>query len=153
MVDELLEAFSPNEASGCHVLFAGGIHDALSSSMVATLAAPLAERGIHVGVLLGTAYLFTEEAVTTGAIVNGFQEEAVRCCRTEVLETGPGHASRCATTSYVETFHQEKQRLTADIKSPEKLRRSLEELNIGRLRIASKGISRHAECEEDIGNG
>ena len=35
------------------------------------------ERGVQVGVLLGTAYLFTHEAVDTGAIVRGFQEAAL----------------------------------------------------------------------------
>ena len=38
----------------------GGIHDARSAAAVAALAAPLAERGVKVGVLIGTAYLFTE---------------------------------------------------------------------------------------------
>ena len=45
------------------VLFAGGIHDDVSAAMVAALAAPLAARGARLGVLMGTAYLFTEEAV------------------------------------------------------------------------------------------
>ena len=44
-----------------HVLFAGGIHDALSGAAVSVLAAPLARLGVHVGVLMGTAYLFTKE--------------------------------------------------------------------------------------------
>ncbi|SFQ69834.1 Acyl transferase domain-containing protein [Amycolatopsis arida] len=46
-----------------HVLFAGGVHDARSAAMVVAAAAPLAARGSAVGVLMGTAYLFTEEAV------------------------------------------------------------------------------------------
>src|SRR5437867_6932478 len=49
------------------LLFAGGIHDHRSAAMVAALAAPLAERGAAAGVLMGTAYLFTQEAVATGA--------------------------------------------------------------------------------------
>jgi NAD(P)H-dependent flavin oxidoreductase YrpB (nitropropane dioxygenase family) len=70
MVDVLLEHLASAKASAeeFHILFAGGIHDALSSSMVATLAAPLAALGVRVGVLMGTAYLFTREAVATGAI-------------------------------------------------------------------------------------
>jgi NAD(P)H-dependent flavin oxidoreductase YrpB (nitropropane dioxygenase family) len=38
-------AVKPDEL---HILFAGGIHDALSAAMVAVLAAPLAERGVAV---------------------------------------------------------------------------------------------------------
>ena len=44
-----------------------------SASMVAALAAPLAERGVAIGVLMGTAYLFTREAVDGGAIMPRFQ--------------------------------------------------------------------------------
>ena len=54
------------------LVFAGGIHDARSAALVAALAGPLAARGVKVGVLVGTGYLFTREAVTTGAIVSRF---------------------------------------------------------------------------------
>ncbi|MGH3999062.1 MAG: nitronate monooxygenase, partial [Pseudonocardiaceae bacterium] len=64
MIDTLLASVPPADLTECHVLFAGGIHDARSAAMVAAMAATLAERGVRIGVLLGTAYLFTEEAVT-----------------------------------------------------------------------------------------
>ncbi len=51
-------------ADDVHVLFAGGVHDERSAAMVAALATPLTERGGAIGVLMGTAYLFTEEAET-----------------------------------------------------------------------------------------
>jgi acyl transferase domain-containing protein/NAD(P)H-dependent flavin oxidoreductase YrpB (nitropropane dioxygenase family) len=145
MVDGLLEAL-PAQADPhpWHVLFAGGIHDARSASMVAALSAPLASRGVKVGVLLGTAYLFTREAVETGAITPAFLEEALRCGRTALLESGPGHASRCAVTPFVETFARERRSLEAEGKSAEQIRESLDRLTLGRLRIAAKGIS-HAE--------
>jgi acyl transferase domain-containing protein/NAD(P)-dependent dehydrogenase (short-subunit alcohol dehydrogenase family)/NAD(P)H-dependent flavin oxidoreductase YrpB (nitropropane dioxygenase family) len=147
MIETLLELLPEVQEADCHVLFAGGIHDALSASMVSVLAAPLAERGVRVGVLLGTAYIFTQEAVTSGAILLGFQEEALRCQRTVLLETGPGHATRCALNPYSEQFEQEKQRLTLEGTSPSEIRQQLEEMNIGRLRIASKGIVRNAPVE------
>jgi polyketide-type polyunsaturated fatty acid synthase PfaA len=142
MIDTLLEALPTSDMADCHVLFAGGIHDAISTAMVATLAAPLAERQAKIGVLLGTAYVFTQEAVSTGAILEGFQQEAIHCTQTVLLETGPGHATRCAATSYTGMFEREKQRLSAAGRSVEDIREVLEELNLGRLRIASKGISR-----------
>jgi NAD(P)H-dependent flavin oxidoreductase YrpB (nitropropane dioxygenase family) len=56
MINVLLESIPPNNSpKEYHVLFAGGIHDALSASMVAAMAAPLAERGIRVGLQLGSA--------------------------------------------------------------------------------------------------
>jgi acyl transferase domain-containing protein/NAD(P)H-dependent flavin oxidoreductase YrpB (nitropropane dioxygenase family)/NAD(P)-dependent dehydrogenase (short-subunit alcohol dehydrogenase family) len=149
MIDVLLESLPEDETTNCHVLFAGGIHDALSSSMVASLAAPLAGRGVRVGILMGTAYLFTEEAVSTGAIVKGFQQEALRSLQTMVLETGPGHTSRCAVTRYAGVFKKEKQRLLAAGKSAEEIRNALEELNLGRLSIAAKGIKRNPKYGKD----
>jgi acyl transferase domain-containing protein len=124
------------------VVFAGGIHDHVSAAMVAALAAPLTERGIHVGVLMGTAYLFTQEAVNAGAIVNKFQEEALKCEKTTLLETGPGHAIRCIKSPYKTTFDDQRKSLEAQNKGREVIREQLELMNLGRLRIASKGLAR-----------
>ncbi|HEY7157886.1 MAG TPA: nitronate monooxygenase, partial [Gemmataceae bacterium] len=147
MCEQLLEHLASGVASApraeeLHILFAGGIHDALSAAMVAALSAPLAERGVAVGVLVGTAYLFTEEAVAASAIVPRYQQEALRCQDTVLLETGPGHAIRCIATPYAETFEQEKRRLQAEGHNPNEIREALEALNVGRLRVASKGIDR-----------
>ncbi len=149
MIDTLLATMPPSEMSACHVLFAGGVHDALSSSMVATMASPLAERGARIGVLLGTAYLFTTEAVATGAIKERFQREAIECTETTLLETGPGHATRCAKSPFVEDFEYEKQQLLRSGKTLDERREALEQLNLGRLRIASKGIVRNAKNQKD----
>ncbi len=89
------------------VMFAGGIHEARSAAMVAAMAAPLAARGARVAVLMGTAYLFTHEAVAAGAIEAGFQQAAVACERTVLLETSPGHSTRCADTDYAGAFAAE----------------------------------------------
>lgn len=132
-------------ADECHVLFAGGIHDATSAAMVAALAAPLAAAGVRVGVLMGTAYLFTTEAVATGAITARYQLEAVRGQATVELETGLGHVTRCLPTPFVETFLAEKRRLQAAKVAVDKLREELEALNLGRLRMASKGIARNPD--------
>ncbi|MFC0070170.1 beta-ketoacyl synthase N-terminal-like domain-containing protein, partial [Umezawaea endophytica] len=122
------------------VLFAGGVHDERSAAMVSALSAPLAARGAAIGVLMGTAYLFTEEAVRHGAILPVFQQVAVECAETVLLETSPGHSTRCARTSYVDAFEQEREQL-AELPRQEKWQR-LERLNLGRLRIASRGLVR-----------
>jgi acyl transferase domain-containing protein/NAD(P)H-dependent flavin oxidoreductase YrpB (nitropropane dioxygenase family) len=150
---QVLEEHLAAGHSACdyHVLFAGGIHDALSAAMISAMAASLAARGMRVGVLIGTAYLFTEEAVRSGAILLGFQKAAIGCERTALLESGPGHATRCAPSPFVESFAEEKRRLVQSGLSPEELRHRLEELNIGRLRIASKGQDRHPEYGREPG--
>ena len=143
MIDELLAAVDGGVAAAeLHVVFAGGIHDARSSAVVAAMAAPLAARGVRVGALMGTAYLFTSEAVAAGAIVEGFQREALECRDTVILESGPGHATRCARTPFCDTFRDARRRLLSENKSVQEVRDSLEDLNLGRLRIASKGIAR-----------
>jgi acyl transferase domain-containing protein/NAD(P)H-dependent flavin oxidoreductase YrpB (nitropropane dioxygenase family)/NAD(P)-dependent dehydrogenase (short-subunit alcohol dehydrogenase family) len=124
------------------VVFAGGIHDAQSAAMVAAMAAPLAARGAHVGVLMGTAYLFTQEAVDTGAILPGYQEAVIGASDTVLLETAPGHATRCLKTGYVDDFGAERERLLSQGLSSQEVWAALEQLNVGRLRIAAKGIRR-----------
>ena len=128
--------------SDYHILFAGGIHDDFSAAMVATAAAPLVERGIKIGVLMGTAYLFTHEAVQSGAITEEFQRQALACADTALVESGIGHATRCAITPFVNDFTARKRELVLADAKPEDIRGAMEIFNVGRLRIASKGVSR-----------
>jgi acyl transferase domain-containing protein/NAD(P)H-dependent flavin oxidoreductase YrpB (nitropropane dioxygenase family)/NADP-dependent 3-hydroxy acid dehydrogenase YdfG len=147
-VEVLLGELPTSDIAACQLLFAGGIHDARSASMVAALAAPLAERGAKIGVLLGTAYLFTGEAVATGAIVEGFQQQALACRQTVLLSSGPGHSTRCAVTPFADQFTGERRRLLDEGRSSEEMRLALEALNLGRLRIATKGIRRSGNHDE-----
>ncbi len=133
-------------ADALRVLFAGGIHDERSAAMVTTLAAPLVARGARIGVLMGTAYLFTEEAVTAGAIRPGFQQAAMACEHTVLLETAPGHATRCADSPYLRTFTETRAQLAAAGVPREQMWAELEQLNLGRLRIASKGLRRDGDA-------
>ncbi len=135
-------AAGPDIFAGLHLLFAGGIHDDRSAAMVAAAAAPLAERGAHIGVLMGTAYLFTDEAVASGAIQPGFQQAALDCERTVLLETSPGHATRCVESAYVHTFLERRRELLAAGTARKQMWEELESLNLGRLRVASKGLRR-----------
>ncbi|MEN8719369.1 MAG: beta-ketoacyl synthase N-terminal-like domain-containing protein, partial [Oceanococcaceae bacterium] len=145
MVAILSTEVEASTAAEVEVLFAGGISDARSGAMVAALAAPLVERGVKVGALMGTAYLFTQEIVDSGAILPEFRQQAIACTRTRNLLTGPGHATRCADTPFAAEFLRERQRLAREGLSPEALRDALEDLNLGRLRLASKGQERDAE--------
>ena len=150
MISLLLELLTDSKASGdYHVLFAGGIHDALSASMVAAMAAPLAGKGVRLGVQLGTAYLFTKEVVASGAIVPAYQQEAIRCDGTTLLVSGPGNAERCINTPFAATFKREKWRQAKSGVPAETIRHLLERLKLGRLRIATKGIARNPEHEAD----
>ncbi|HET6953618.1 MAG TPA: beta-ketoacyl synthase N-terminal-like domain-containing protein, partial [Acidimicrobiales bacterium] len=127
------------------VLFAGGIHDERSAAMVAALGGTLAAAGARIGVLMGTAYLFTDEAVAGGAIGEEFQAQALACERTALLESGPGHVTRCADTAFVELFESTRRRLAEEGADHQAQWAELEGLNLGRLRVASKGLRREGD--------
>ena len=130
------------EGEALHVLFAGGIHDDRSAAMVAALAAPLSAAGVNIGVLMGTAYLFTREAVSHGAILEAFQHQAVAAGLTTTIATGPGHVIRCAPTPFTATFERERATLVAQGLRGPALSDALEHLVVGRSRMASKGLDR-----------
>ncbi|MBV9123513.1 MAG: acyltransferase domain-containing protein, partial [Planctomycetes bacterium] len=140
------------DPAGFQVLFAGGIHDRVSAALAAAVAAPLAARGMKFGVLMGTAYTLTTEAVQTGAITPEFQRQALACTQTALLDSGGGHATRCMQTLFADEFHTRKRDLVRAGKSPDEIRRELELLNIGRLRLASKAVTRQAAAPGERGD-
>ena len=97
---------------------------------------------MKIGVLMGTAYLFTHEAVQSGAITEEFQRQALACSGTALVESGVGHATRCEITSFVDDFAARKRKLIVANAQPEEIRGAMEIFNVGRLRIASKGVLR-----------
>lgn len=144
MVDKLLEELGKGKVAPAElqVLFAGGIHDAVSSAFVQTLVAPLMAKGVKVGILMGSAYLFTKEIVDSGAIVEQFQKEVIDCDHTVALESGPGHASRCAYTAFAQDFFRQRDQMREAKVPVDEARKVLDDLVMGRLRIASKGTTR-----------
>ena len=139
MTDVLLEWTAREDGSALHVLFAGGVHDATSAAIVSAFAAPLAARGVKCGVLMGTAYLFTDEAVATGAITAAYRREAIDCRETVLLVSGVGHANRVARTAFTREFADRRQAMLQARRTPQEVREELEQLTLGRLRLASKG--------------
>lgn len=140
-----LHECSEEQLAELEIVFAGGIHDPLSSAMVSVITSSLAERGVRVGVLMGTAYLFTEEAVATGAIGHEFQSQAIECSDTILLRSGIGHETRCAPTAFADEFETQRSQMLRDGRSADEIREELEVLNIGRLRLASKGVERTSD--------
>ena len=127
------------DAHTLHLLFAGGLHDERSASMLAVMVAPLAARGARIGMLLGSAYIATVEAVSSGAILEEFQAQALAGEETVLVETAPGHAIRCLPSPFVEHFDALKQRRLQEGADSAQLWQELEALTVGRLRLASKG--------------
>lgn len=153
-VSILIDWLDRHPGEPVEAIFAGGIHDERSAAMVAALAAPLTARDAGVGFLMGTAYLFTAEAVDTGAIGATFQRELRGARTTAVLETAPGHLTRCVETPFASEFTETRERLRAAGTPDREVWEELERLNLGRLRIASKGIRRDGakleRVDEDV---
>lgn len=141
-IERILKEDHPENIS---VFFAGGIHNDFSTAFVSIMAAPLVARGVKVGVLMGTAYLYTQEAVQTGAIQEEFQLQAMQAKDTVLLETAPGHETRCLNTAFANHFKTEKAKLLAAGTDKKIVWEQLEKLNVGRLRIAAKGIERQGD--------
>ncbi|MER6026995.1 SDR family oxidoreductase [Streptomyces sp. NPDC001851] len=141
-LEDFLADADDGTARRLEVFFAGGVHDERSAAMVAALAAPLTARGAAVGVLMGTAYLFTEEAVAHGAIRPLFQRQVLTATTTALLETAPGHATRCVPSPFTGDYRDREAALRARGLPDREIWESLERLNVGRLRIASKGVER-----------
>lgn len=148
-LNRLLAFESPEQLS---VYFAGGIHDERSAAMVAAAAAALAARGAKIGVLMGSAYMVTEEAIATGAINNTFQQQVLASDKTVLLETAPGHAIRGLDTDFAAYFNREKSQLIEQGLDKKAIWEQLEALNLGRLRLATKGLERRegklVACDE-----
>ncbi|MEU7337472.1 SDR family NAD(P)-dependent oxidoreductase [Streptomyces sp. NPDC007074] len=151
VLDNFLTGAKQGTAAELRLLFAGGVHDERSSAMVTALAAPLSARGASVGVLMGTAYLFTEEAVSAGAVLPLFQRQMVAAERTDLLETAPGHATRCVRSPFTDEFAAVKQDLADRAVPGREAWERLERLNVGRLRLASKGIERAGGELREVG--
>lgn len=124
------------------VYFAGGIHDKNSSAFISIMASPLMARGAKIGVLMGTSYLYTDAAVNTGAIQEKYQHELTAHATTSLLESSPGHVIRCLPTPFTDQFHALKQSLFDEKVSSRDMQQQLDDLNLGRLRLASKGLKR-----------
>ncbi|MEE2643696.1 MAG: beta-ketoacyl synthase N-terminal-like domain-containing protein, partial [Myxococcota bacterium] len=138
-------------AAELELFFAGGLHDARSAAMLSAGVVRLSEEGVKIGALMGSAYLFTEEATHCGAIGTRFQEAALGCVETALLESAPGHRTRCAVSPFVEQFQAKRRELEAEGVEARERWAQLEQLNVGRLRIASKGIERHEGALRPVG--
>ncbi|MFI0913857.1 SDR family NAD(P)-dependent oxidoreductase [Streptomyces abikoensis] len=150
VLTDFLDARKGDGPAGVEVLFAGGVHDARSAAMVAALSSALTERGVAVGLLMGTAYLFSREAVECGAVRPLFQRTVAAAERTVLLDAAPGHVIRCAPSPYTDAYAAHKEELRREGVSGREAWDRLERLNIGRLRVASKGVERVGEALREV---
>ncbi len=121
------------------ILFAGGIHDAFSSAFVSIMTSTLAAQGAKIGVQIGTSYLYTKEIVETGAIVEEYQKRILEAGESITLEAIQGQETQSIKSPYTDYFLKEKERMLSSGEDTKVVWQKLEDMNIGRLRIAAKG--------------
>ena len=88
---------------------------------------------------MGSAYLFTEEIVACGAIVPQFQQEVHRLRTHGQPRVGPWPCQPLRLHAVCAEFFRKRDELRAQKVAGDESRRVLDDLIMGRLRIASKG--------------
>ncbi|MDR3059125.1 MAG: SDR family NAD(P)-dependent oxidoreductase [Prevotella sp.] len=139
---QIYRLLKEDNLSSFSVFFAGGIHDAFSSAFISIMSATLDAKGAKVGVLMGSSYLYTKEAVESRAILSGFQKLAIEENSTVILQAAPGQETQSLKSPFTEHFEKEKEKLQEQNLDSKEVWVRLEELNLGRSRIATKGIER-----------
>jgi acyl transferase domain-containing protein/NAD(P)H-dependent flavin oxidoreductase YrpB (nitropropane dioxygenase family) len=86
------------QLSGLSILAAGGLSGEISSIFVSSLYAVLINKGVNIGLQLGTAYLATKEAVASRAISEVYNKQVAHNNSTLVLGSPVGHRVRVTNT-------------------------------------------------------
>ncbi len=124
-------------------VLAGGIGDETSAAFAAAMAAPAVRAGARIALQAGTAFLFTHEIREAGQITTAYQQAALRCRETVLVGATVNLPLRCAPNAFTtEALALEQRWLEAGISRSER-REKLEYHNLGRTRIAAKGLQRN----------
>ena len=125
-------------ASEVTILPAGGLSDAMSAAAASALFLPLIEQGVQFGIQMGTAYLMTSEAVTTGAITEMYQTVGAASQATVVMGESVGAPTRVLPNRAADTVAAaERNRMTSGVSLKER-KEAYEHDNLGGLRAAAK---------------
>ena len=128
------------DLSELYLVFAGGISTCFASFFISGMTSFLAAGGAKVGIQVGTAYLFTDEIVSTKSIKAQYQDILLRESETMVIGKSLGLASRTAPTEFARMMIENEARMIKDKEPLEKRKRAFEKNNIGSLLIGAKGF-------------
>lgn len=129
------------------VVLAGGIGDAVSAAFAAALSAPACAAGVRVALQVGTAFFFTREIVSSGQLTATCQDAAVQAERTVLVGESVQLPLRCAPNGFTELARAEEARWQAEGLDLRERRRRMEQLNLGRTRMAAKGVERDPDWD------
>lgn len=123
------------------VVLAGGIGDAISAAFCAALAAPACAAGVRVALQVGTAFFCTHEIA----------EQLTPACRQRLLDTQDtvlvgatvNLPLRCAPNAFTDQAIAQEQAWLDEAVPLRERRHRMEAQNLGRTRMAAKGIERN----------
>ena len=159
MGTELLSQLEDAALQEKTLVYAGGISTEAASHFISGMAAGLSQRGLKIGIQVGTAYLFTREIVETGALHARYQKEVLHQKETQVIGRTVGLPSRTLASPFSLRMRElEHSRMEKGDPLSER-KDAFEKDNMGSLLIAAKGMvpdfsGKSLECEmlkeEDI---
>ncbi len=126
--------------AGQTLIFAGGIGTEFGSHFISGLASHLARRGAKIGIQIGSAYLFTEEIVATGAITVLYQKVVCRERGTLVMGHTVGLAARTVPSPFSRRIVAEEFRRLRENMPLQVRKEAFEKDNIGALLIGAKAF-------------
>ncbi len=127
------------------VVLAGGIGDATSAAFAAAMATDAHSRGHRVGLQIGTALFFTHEIVEARQITRAYQQAALSADRTVYVGDTVNLPLQCAPNRYTDQAVTSEHRWATDGLPLRERRERVEHHNLGRTRIAAKGIERDGD--------
>ncbi len=124
------------------VLFAGGIGSGTACAFIAGMTAELAGRGLSVGLQMGTAYLATSEAVSTGAITPTYQKLVLEAEKTVIVGKTVKTGARAADSPMASTLKARELKRIQDGMPIRERKALFEEDNLGAFSLAAKGYTK-----------
>jgi acyl transferase domain-containing protein/NAD(P)H-dependent flavin oxidoreductase YrpB (nitropropane dioxygenase family) len=126
-------------------VLAGGIGDATSAAFAAAMGAPAVKAGAEVVLQAGTAFLFTHEIRESGQITTAYQQAALACEETVLVGATVNLPLRCTPNAFAMEARAMENRWLEEGISRTVRRERLERWNLGRTRIAAKGLTRNPD--------
>ncbi|NCC94870.1 MAG: hypothetical protein EOM10_16660, partial [Opitutae bacterium] len=122
------------------LIFAGGIGTEYGAHFISGFASHLARRGARIGIQIGSAYLFTEEIVATGAITALYQKVVCNERRTLVMGRTVGLAASTVPSPFSRRIVAEEYRRLRENMPLKARKEAFERDNIGALLIGAKAF-------------
>ncbi len=135
-----------DSVAGTRLLLAGGIADARGALVAATLASPVVEQGLDLGLQIGTAYLMTDEAVESGVVPEQFREALLDGDETAIVGRTVNLPGRWLATPAVRGMIETELQLEEQGSPLPERKRRIERLNHGHLAAALAGRATEASC-------